>query len=153
MGSALENYVNQVRTLSASGKFSIRPPKRAACSIKPAKPPPLFCYFLCKFHSAGYFAASYRELADELPESLSLLARNWSILDNVLETLDMQQHTLGVLYVLLAKLHSSSTANPEPVQLIHLMRDFVQRNNTDQLRFAVCACGLQYYSSQLVETY
>ncbi|KAH8319490.1 hypothetical protein KR067_011754 [Drosophila pandora] len=101
MGSALENYVNQVRTLSASG--------------------------------------NYRELADELPESLSLLARNWSILDNVLETLDMQQHTLGVLYVLLAKLHSSSTANPEPVQLIHLMRDFVQRNNTDQLRFAVCA--------------
>ncbi|KAH8322091.1 hypothetical protein KR059_002682 [Drosophila kikkawai] len=101
MGSALENYVNQVRTLSASG--------------------------------------NYRELADELPESLSLLARNWSILDNVLETLDMQQHTLGVLYVLLAKLHSAGTANPEPVQLIQLMRDFVQRNNVDQLRFAVCA--------------
>ncbi|XP_043648697.1 COP9 signalosome complex subunit 3 [Drosophila teissieri] len=101
MGSALENYVNQVRTLSASG--------------------------------------SYRELAEELPESLSLLARNWSILDNVLETLDVQQHSLGVLYVLLAKLHSASTANPEPVQLIQLMRDFVQRNNNDQLRFAVCA--------------
>ncbi|KAI8040438.1 hypothetical protein M5D96_006381 [Drosophila gunungcola] len=101
MGSALENYVNQVRTLSASG--------------------------------------SYRELAEELPETLSLLARNWSILDNVLETLDMQQHSLGVLYVLLAKLHSASTANPEPVQLILLMRDFVQRNNAEQLRFAVCA--------------
>ncbi|KAH8364501.1 hypothetical protein KR084_007455 [Drosophila pseudotakahashii] len=101
MGSALENYVNQVRTLSASGNF--------------------------------------RELAEELPESLSLLARNWSILDNVLETLDMQQHSLGVLYVLLAKLHSASTANPEPVQLIQLMRDFVQRNTPEQLRFAVCA--------------
>ncbi|KAH8379271.1 hypothetical protein KR009_003968 [Drosophila setifemur] len=101
MGSALENYVNQVRTLSAAGK--------------------------------------YRELADELPESLSLLARNWSILDNVLETLDVQQHTLAVLYVLLAKLHSSAAANPEPMQLIQLMRDFVQRNNVEQLRFAVCA--------------
>lgn len=90
----------------------------------------------------GAIAGSYRELADELPESLSLLARNWSILDNVLETLDMQQHTLGVLYVLLAKLHSAGTANPEPVQLIQLMRDFVQRNNAEQLRFAVCACEL-----------
>ncbi|XP_064542583.1 COP9 signalosome complex subunit 3 [Drosophila montana] len=100
MGSALENYVNQVRTLSAAG--------------------------------------SYRELADELPESLSLLVRNWSILDNVLETLDMQQHTLGVLYVLLGKLHSAATANPEPVQIIQLMREFVQRSNVEQLRFAVC---------------
>ncbi|KAH8398358.1 hypothetical protein KR215_008865 [Drosophila sulfurigaster] len=100
MGSALENYVNQVRTLSAAG--------------------------------------SYRELADELPESLSLLVRNWSILDNVLETLDMQQHTLGVLYVLLGKLHSVASSNPEPTQIIQLMRDFVQRSNAEQLRFAVC---------------
>ncbi|XP_023161209.1 COP9 signalosome complex subunit 3 [Drosophila hydei] len=100
MGSALENYVNQVRTLSAAG--------------------------------------SYRELADVLPESLSLLVRNWSILDNVLETLDMQQHTLGVLYVLLGKLHSVATANPEPMQIIELMREFVQRSNVDQLRYAVC---------------
>ncbi|KAH8302766.1 hypothetical protein KR044_010644 [Drosophila immigrans] len=100
MGSALENYVNQVRTLSAAG--------------------------------------NYRELADELPESLSLLVRNWSILDNVLETLDMQQHTLGVLYVMLGKLHSVASANPEPAQIIQLMRDFVQRSNADQLRFAVC---------------
>ncbi|KAH8366124.1 hypothetical protein KR093_009332 [Drosophila rubida] len=105
MGSALENYVNQVRTLSAAG--------------------------------------NYRELADELPESLSLLVRNWSILDNVLETLDMQQHTLGVLYVLLGKLHSVASANPEPAQIIQLMRDFVQRSNADQLRFAVCPCELQ----------
>ncbi|XP_001353220.3 COP9 signalosome complex subunit 3 isoform X2 [Drosophila pseudoobscura] len=101
MGSALENFVNQVRTMSASGSF--------------------------------------RELADDLPESVSLLARNWSILDNVLETLDVQQHTLGVLYVLLAKLHSAATANPEPVQIIQLMRDFVHRNNVEQLRFAICA--------------
>ncbi|KAM8710826.1 hypothetical protein ACLKA7_017453 [Drosophila subpalustris] len=100
MGSALENYVNQVRTLSATG--------------------------------------NYRELADELPESLSLLVRNWSILDNVLETLDMQQHTLGVLYVILGKLHSVASSNPEPAQIIQLMRDFVQRSNTEQLRFAVC---------------
>ncbi|EDW79319.1 uncharacterized protein Dwil_GK13507 [Drosophila willistoni] len=101
MSSALENYVNQVRTLSA--------------------------------------ACSYRELADELAESLSLLIRNWSILDNVLETLDIQQHTLGVLYVLLAKLHSAPTANPEPAQIIQLMRDFLQRSSVEQLRFAVCA--------------
>lgn len=100
MGSALENYVNQVRTLSAAG--------------------------------------SYRELADELPESLPLLGRNWIILDNVLETLDMQQHTLGVLYVILGKLHSVASANPEPAQIIQLIRDFVERSNAEQLRFAVC---------------
>lgn len=85
-------------------------------------------------------AGSYRELADELPESLPLLVRNWSILDNVLETLDMTQHTLGVLYVLLGKLHSAGTANPEPTQMIQLMREFVQRSNVDQLRYAVCPC-------------
>lgn len=87
------------------------------------------------------YAGSYRELADVLPESLSLLVRNWSILDNVLETLDMQQHTLGVLYVLLGKLHSVATANPEPMQIIELMREFVQRSNVDQLRYAVCPCN------------
>jgi len=105
------------------------------------------CFDIYANFAGLFIPGSYRELAEELPESLSLLARNWSILDNVLETLDMQQHSLGVLYVLLAKLHSASTANPEPVQLIQLMRDFVQRNTVEQLRFAVCACGFQSYLS------
>jgi len=39
MGSALENYVNQVRTLSASGKLADR---RRTILKKPGSLPPLF---------------------------------------------------------------------------------------------------------------
>lgn len=49
------------------------------------------------------FLENFAELIRYLNKSIDLLAKNWSILDNVLETLDMQQHTLGYLYVLLAK--------------------------------------------------
>lgn len=38
-----------------------------------------------------------------LLESTELLAKNGNILDNVLETLDIQQHSLGVLFVLVVK--------------------------------------------------
>lgn len=47
---------------------------------------------------------NYRELIDYLNGSTELLAKNGNILDNVLETLDNHQHSLGVLYVLVAKL-------------------------------------------------
>lgn len=46
---------------------------------------------------------NFRELVDHLNESTELLAKNINILDNVLETLDYQQHSLGVLYILVAK--------------------------------------------------
>lgn len=46
---------------------------------------------------------NYRELIDYLNGSTELLAKNGNILDNVLETLDNHQHSLGVLYVLVAK--------------------------------------------------
>lgn len=49
---------------------------------------------------------AYEELAANLLDSVEILTKNWSILDNVLETLDIQQHSLGVLYVLIAKFNS-----------------------------------------------
>lgn len=51
---------------------------------------------------------NYRELIEYLNGTSDLLAKNGNILDNVLETLDVQQHSLGVLYVLVAKLTSLS---------------------------------------------
>lgn len=46
---------------------------------------------------------NFRELVEYLLESTELLAKNGNILDNVLETLDIQQHSLGVLFVLVVK--------------------------------------------------
>uniref|UniRef100_A0A1S4KF76 COP9 signalosome complex subunit 3 N-terminal helical repeats domain-containing protein n=2 Tax=Culex quinquefasciatus TaxID=7176 RepID=A0A1S4KF76_CULQU len=48
-------------------------------------------------------AGNFRELVEYLLESTELLAKNGNILDNVLETLDIQQHSLGVLFVLVIK--------------------------------------------------
>lgn len=48
-------------------------------------------------------AGNFRELIEYLNGSTEILAKNGNILDNVLETLDSQQHSLGVLYVLVAK--------------------------------------------------
>lgn len=47
---------------------------------------------------------SFRELVEYLNDSTELLSKNSNILDNVLETLDMQQHQIGVLFILVAKI-------------------------------------------------
>lgn len=52
------------------------------------------------------FSGAFEELATHLLDSVDILTKNWNILDNVLETLDIQQHSLGVLYVLIAKFNS-----------------------------------------------
>jgi COP9 signalosome complex subunit 3 len=56
------------------------------------------------------FSGNYRELVDYLNESTELLSKNTTILDNVLETLDLQQHSLGVLYVLVVKFNDSNVS-------------------------------------------
>lgn len=45
-----------------------------------------------------------RELLEYLNRSAELLAENHDILDNVLETLDIEQHTIPILYILESKL-------------------------------------------------
>lgn len=59
------------------------------------------------------FAGNYRELIEYLNGTSDLLAKNGNILDNVLETLDVQHHTLGVLYVLVAKFTNLSVRVPK----------------------------------------
>ncbi|CAB3376108.1 Hypothetical predicted protein [Cloeon dipterum] len=95
--SALEQFVNSVRSLSTSGSF--------------------------------------RELAELLPKCSEVLTRNSQHLDNVLETLNVNQHSLGILAVLVAKF----SANPQPEQadsLFSQFQDFINDFNVGQVRNA-----------------
>ncbi|KAJ6636098.1 COP9 signalosome complex subunit 3, partial [Pseudolycoriella hygida] len=87
---------------------------------------------VCSLSSLGH----YRELVEYLNASTELLAKNGNILDNVLETLDNNQHSLGVLYVLVAKL----TNNPAPAgaeTIIKLVKDFIVTCDPTQVRVAL----------------
>ncbi|CRL02159.1 CLUMA_CG015097, isoform A [Clunio marinus] len=96
MASALEHYVNNVRTLTSAGNF--------------------------------------RELVEYLNDSTELLSKNSNILDNVLETLDVQLHSLGVLYILVAKISEITNEDPEPI--LSLVKKFVNICNGEQVRNA-----------------
>lgn len=77
----------------------------------------LICNFCTISSSFSVFSSQYillignfRELIEYLNGTSDLLAKNGNILDNVLETVDVQQHSLGVLYVLVAKLTNLSVS-------------------------------------------
>ncbi|XP_059475246.1 COP9 signalosome complex subunit 3 [Neocloeon triangulifer] len=97
MASALEQFVNNVRTHSSNG--------------------------------------NYKELAELLPKCSEVLSRNSQHLDNVLETLNVQQHSLGILAVLVAKLSNTPTADQaEP--LLSQFQEFINDFNVNQVRFS-----------------
>lgn len=100
MASALEQFVNNVRTLSAQGSF--------------------------------------RELCDLLNKSTEVLMKNGQHLDNVLETLDLQQHSLGVLAVLCVKFSApvSSASSDHHELLFAQAQEFITGCNGEQVRFA-----------------
>ncbi|KAK4877067.1 hypothetical protein RN001_009573 [Aquatica leii] len=97
MASALEQFVNTVRTLSSQG--------------------------------------NYRELYDYLSKSNETLIKNGQHLDNVLETLDIQQHSLGVLSVLNAK-YNLSLVNTTNENRFNQAREFILNCNGEQIRLA-----------------
>ncbi|XP_037820852.1 COP9 signalosome complex subunit 3-like [Lucilia sericata] len=101
MASALENFVNSVRSRTSSGALE--------------------------------------ELATHLLDSVEILTKNWNILDNVLETLDMQQHSLGVLYVLIAKFNSIANSNADVDVLFKTFKKFIEQCNTYQVGLAAHA--------------
>lgn len=82
------------------------------------------------------FLGNLRELVDYLNESLELLSRNGNILDNVLETLDIQQHSLGVMFVLLAKFSDAGQSLLDTDTIIKLMKEFTALCNGEQVRQA-----------------
>lgn len=89
-----------------------------------------------------FVVGNYRELIEYLNGTSDLLAKNGNILDNVLETLDVQQHSLGVLYVLVAKFTNLS------VCWTTLMRIFLARNLA--LTFASIWNGIIHWNTILL---
>lgn len=59
---------------------------------------------------------NFRELVDYLNDSMELLQRNLSLLDNVLETLDLQHHSLGVMYIVAAKISEIQVSHRHNIQ-------------------------------------
>jgi len=92
---ALDQFVNQVQTLSAQGSF--------------------------------------HELCDHLNKSQEVLVRNPVALDNVLESLDMQQHSMGYMAVLAAKIHNIDNNWDD---LLSKIETFVSQCNGEQVRYA-----------------
>lgn len=115
------------------------------------------CYCFVVSH-----AGNPRDTLDSCKLAKDILAKNTNYLDNVLETLDIQQHTIGVMFVVVAKFSNitvssaavllgnhvtsplstlqASPANTE--NIVKYVRDFVQLSNTDQIRFAAGTCKI-----------
>ncbi|XP_033208915.1 COP9 signalosome complex subunit 3 [Belonocnema kinseyi] len=98
----LEQFVNDVRTLSAEGNF--------------------------------------QELASRITAFVHALTRNSQHLDNVLETLDLKQHSVGILAVIVAKLTNlASTDAPSIVGFkvfVTQIQEFIDGCDGDQVRYA-----------------
>ena len=68
------------------------------------------------------------------------MVSNSQHLDNVLETLDLQQHSLGVLAVLCVKLSLQSQSPEEQEAVLSQVADFINHCNGDQIRLAPDNC-------------
>lgn len=81
------------------------------------------------FSSQGNF----RELCEYLNKSSEILVKGGQHLDTVLETLDLQQHSLGVLAVLSAKF---SLPSPAQDNRLTQAQEFINGCNGEQVRLA-----------------
>ncbi|XP_067643260.1 COP9 signalosome complex subunit 3 [Eurosta solidaginis] len=79
---------------------------------------------------------NFRTMVEQLNDSVDMLSRYLDLLDNVLETLDYQQHSLGVLYVLLVKFNNAASGNADLPQLFTYYKDFISQCNGEQVRYA-----------------
>lgn len=92
-----------------------------------------------------------------LNKSTEILMRNGSQLDTVLEMLDLQQHSLGMLAVLCVKLSlpppntpaqqpSGPTAAPDYQEILFTqVQEFILGCNGEQVRFATETCEFVEY--------
>ncbi|KAJ8877951.1 hypothetical protein PR048_022414 [Dryococelus australis] len=84
-------------------------------------------------------AGDFPELCELLNQSTEVLTRNAQHLDNVLETLDLQQHSLGVLAVLCVKFSlpvAAATAADQNEILFSQAQEFLLGCNGEQVRCA-----------------
>ncbi|XP_076172267.1 COP9 signalosome subunit 3 [Ptiloglossa arizonensis] len=83
---------------------------------------------------------NFRELCEIISKSTDVLTKHGQHLDNVLETLDLQEHSLGILAVLCVKF---SLPNPNGANnadaykpLFNQVQEFIIGCNGEQVRFA-----------------
>ncbi|GFW80863.1 COP9 signalosome complex subunit 3 [Trichonephila clavipes] len=89
--------------------------------------------FIVKVRSLS-FPVSYESLHEFVSKSSSMLAKNATLLDDVLETLDIQEHSIGVMAVLCVKLTLPIVPDFEVV--FFRVQEFINDCNTEQVRFA-----------------
>jgi len=77
---------------------------------------------------------NYSELCDHLNKSVEVLARNPGQLDTVLESLDMSQHSLGYIAVLVAKLSQETLDNFSDI--LTKCDTFLGAASPEQIRFS-----------------
>jgi len=94
--SALEQYVTQVRSLSAAGNFN--------------------------------------QLCDFINRNFDTLMKHQNHLDNAIQTFDIQQHSLGILAILVVKFKLPSI--PDFEALFLQVKDFISTCNGEQVRYA-----------------
>lgn len=142
MASALEQFVNNVRTLSLEGNFTI---KEFFLT--------LFIFFVTsnQLFVANHFLiddfiflpANFKELSNIVGKYNDVLVKNHQHLDNVLETLDLEFHTIGILAVLNAKLVHMLTTNLnleifKPV--LSQLQEFITSCNREHVKYVLELC-------------
>lgn len=129
MASALEQFVNTVRNLSSQGTWHKINAQR-------------------KHGLLVLLSGNYRELAEYVGKSNDLLLKNAPLLDNVLETLDLQQHSLGFLAVIAAKFNLPVSGDQD--DRFKQTYDFIVGCNGEQIRLAPDLCKYFLSSYKMV---
>ncbi|XP_015911586.1 COP9 signalosome complex subunit 3 isoform X2 [Parasteatoda tepidariorum] len=80
------------------------------------------------------FPVTFESLHEFVSKSTTLLMKNINILDDVLETLDVQEHSIGVLAVLTVKFNMPNI--PEYDAQFFRVQEFINNCNGEQVRFA-----------------
>lgn len=87
-------------------------------------------------------------MCEIISKSGEVLMKNGQHLDNVLETLDLQQHSLGILAVLCVKFslpNPNNANNPDAYKsLFNQVQEFIMGSNGEQVRFAPDTCKYVY---------
>lgn len=102
----------------------------------------MVCVRLCVEISSSSFSGNLKLLVEYLNKAVDVLSKNSGQLDNVLQQLEFEQHSLGILAILMVKYDSLSSAPDTFDQLFNLTKDFVSRCDSEQVRYASLSCEL-----------
>lgn len=96
------------------------------------------------------FIGNFRELSEIISKSTDVLIKNGQHLDNVLETLNLQEHSLGILAVLCVKFslpNPNGSNNADAYKpLFSQVQEFIIGCNGEQVRFASDICKIYIFS-------